>query len=457
MKLVKEENMSRIIKLGGLGLVLSLLLAACNLPSGTPNAAATLQAVYTAQAQMAATLQVQPGATSTPGGLPTITFPTLPPFTAVPTLTPPAPPPPVVPVTHCDWAAYISDVSIPDGTIFAPGGQFTKTWRLQNIGTCAWTSAYTLVFSSGNSLGGGTMPVVSSGNVNPGQYVDVSVNLTAPALEGTYRGYWMLRNASGTLFGLGAAARDPFYVEIKVVGGMTKVFDFVDEYCKADWRSGAGDLGCPGNINGKKGYAIRVDNPQLENGQQYNGSGILTVPENVNNGFLQGYYQPFLVQRGDRFRAIINCQYLSTGCNAVFRLDYQLGDSQVQTIWQFAEAYEGQYYTIDTDLSALAGHQVKFVLTVLANGAAENDRPIWVAPRIDRPTNLVTPSATPSRTPTVTATATGLPPTATVTGTVTSTATVTATPTLTTTSLPSSTPTATATITSTATVTATPP
>ena len=425
--------------------ILLTSLAACNLPKATPNPAATLQAVYTAQAQMAATLAAQGGTTATPLGLPTVTFPTLPPFTAVPSQTPLPPTAAPQPVTFCDWAAYISDVSVPDGTIFAPGTQFTKTWRLKNIGTCAWTSAYSLVFVRGDGLSSNPTPLIASGSVPPGQVVDVSVNLTAPTLEGSYRSYWMLRNSSGTLFALGGAARDPFYVDIKVVGGTTRVFDFAGEYCKADWRSGAGDLGCPGNVNGKKGYVIRADNSQLENGQQFNGPALLTVPENVNNGFLQGYYQPFTVQKGDRFRAILNCQYLATGCNATFRLDYQIGNSQVQTIWQFNEAYEGQSYAVDTDLSALAGYQVRFILTVLSNGPAENDRPVWMAPRIDRPSNLVTPSATPSATSpaTATVTATGLPPTTTATPTSTATVAVLS-------------PSATPTVTATATVTATP-
>jgi hypothetical protein len=291
--------------------------------------------------------------------------------------------------------------------------------------------------------------VALSSNVSPGQTVDVSVNLAAPNAEGSYRGYWMLRNASGTMFGLGPAASDPFYVDIKVVGGMTTVFDLAADYCTADWVSGAGDLHC-GYTNEKKGYAMLIDKPQLENGQKYNGLGILMVPENVTNGYLQGYYQPFNVQRGDRFRAIINCEYQATGCNAVFRLDYQIGNSQVQTIWQFTEAYEGQYYTVDTDLSPLAGNKVKFILTVLSNGSAENDRPLWVAPRIDRPSNLVTPSATPTITATFTPTATGIPPTFTRTATVTATSVPhTATPTPTATSTPTATATPTPTPTST--------
>jgi hypothetical protein len=154
------------------------------------------------------------------------------------------------------------------------------------------------------------------------------------------------------------------------------------------------------------------------------------APENINNGYLQGYYPPFEVKNGDRFRATINCEYLANGCNAIFRLDYQINDGPVKTIWQYLEAYEGQYYTVDTDLSPLAGNSVKFILTVLSNGSATNDKLIWAGPRIERLSNLVTPSSTPTRQPTKTPTKT---PTSTPTSTLTSTLT----------SIPTSTPTAT--------------
>jgi len=35
----------------------------------------------------------------------------------------------------CDWAQFISDVTVPDGTKYEPGATFKKTWRLKNIGT----------------------------------------------------------------------------------------------------------------------------------------------------------------------------------------------------------------------------------------------------------------------------------------------------------------------------------
>ena len=105
---------------------------------------------------------------------------------------------------------------MPDGSAFAPSTAFTKTWRLKNIGTCTWNSAYLLVFSSGNAMGGPASQPLTTGTVAPGQMVDISVNLTAPAAYGHYRGYWKLQNPSGVKFGLGAQAASAFYVDINV-------------------------------------------------------------------------------------------------------------------------------------------------------------------------------------------------------------------------------------------------
>ena len=60
----------------------------------------------------------------------------------------------------------------------------------------------------------------TSGTVAPGQTVDVSVNLTAPATSGTYRGEFRLKASEGQVFGIGANADASFYVQIKAVSGM---------------------------------------------------------------------------------------------------------------------------------------------------------------------------------------------------------------------------------------------
>jgi len=55
-------------------------------------------------------------------------------------------------------------------------------------------------------------------SVAPGQTVDLTVSLIAPNTAGSYRGYWMFKNASGALFGIGSLANKPWWVDIKVSG-----------------------------------------------------------------------------------------------------------------------------------------------------------------------------------------------------------------------------------------------
>jgi hypothetical protein len=99
--------------------------------------------------------------------------------------------------TQCDSAQFVSDLTAPDGAVFAPGATFTKTWRLMNNGTCAWTQAYNLVFAGGDSMGA-PLSVKLPAEVPPGQMVDVSVNLTAPIQADTTRAY--LRSAMLQVF-----------------------------------------------------------------------------------------------------------------------------------------------------------------------------------------------------------------------------------------------------------------
>jgi len=94
-------------------------------------------------------------------------------------------------------AAFVTDVTIPDGSEIAAGTDFTKTWRIRNSGTCDWDGVQ-LVFSSGSQMNG---PAVTSVmDASPGAEVDVTVNLKAPADPDDYTGYWKLRS-DGSYFG----------------------------------------------------------------------------------------------------------------------------------------------------------------------------------------------------------------------------------------------------------------
>lgn len=101
-----------------------------------------------------------------------------------------------------DNALYVSDVTIPDGTTFKPGEQFTKTWRFQNIGKTTWTKDYAILYLEGNLPGrNGVLIFNLAKDVPPGEYADVSVLFTAPATAGNYSSYWKLYNSSGYIFG----------------------------------------------------------------------------------------------------------------------------------------------------------------------------------------------------------------------------------------------------------------
>ncbi len=203
-----------------LSLVILTLISACG-GRATPDAGATMAPMYTAAAQTMQALSTQVALTpDVPAQAPPIPTPT--PIVPLATIAPPTLPTPVPqipppPVTRCDWVGFVGDVSVPDGSVFAPSTAFTKTWRLKNLGTCTWTTAYALVFSSGSAMGGpAAINLLSS--VAPGQMMDISVNLTAPAAAGRYRGYWMLQNPSGVKFGYGPQANKAFWVDITVAG-----------------------------------------------------------------------------------------------------------------------------------------------------------------------------------------------------------------------------------------------
>lgn len=122
----------------------------------------------------------------------------------------------------CNQAAagHPFDVTIPDDTILAPGEPFSKTWRLENVGTCTWSLAYTVVYFSGNSLNAHhTQPL--QGEVTPGQAVDVTVDMIAPTKTGVYQSNWMLSNPEGDLFGIGPNGDAPFWVRIEVSDAVT--------------------------------------------------------------------------------------------------------------------------------------------------------------------------------------------------------------------------------------------
>jgi hypothetical protein len=269
-----------------------------------------------------------------------------------------------------------------------------------------------------------------TGRVNPNETVNLSVNLTAPGRPGTFRGSWMLRNASGALFGIGLKVDSAFWVQIKSVpsASSSAVYDFAATICAAEWRSAAGKLSCLGP-SGPQGYASLSNNPELENRKE-DEITLLAHPNSAGNGWISGTYPLITVHDGDRFSARIGCLANSNGCNVRFKLDYLNQNGVLRSLGSWNEVFDGNITTIDLDLSALQGRSVRFVLTVeVRGGNPDRANAFWFVPTIrhSAPPPPNTPTFTPTWTPSLTPSLT-LTPTPTLTPTITETPTPTETP-----------------------------
>jgi hypothetical protein len=96
----------------------------------------------------------------------------------------------------CAQVGWVSDVTIPDNTVMAPGTQFVKTWRVKNSGSCAFSGTLNFI-GKGNQMGGQSQ--IALPKIEAGQQLDVSVNLTAPTQAGDYFGTWQPRTNDGAL------------------------------------------------------------------------------------------------------------------------------------------------------------------------------------------------------------------------------------------------------------------
>ncbi|KAF5323400.1 hypothetical protein D9611_005624 [Ephemerocybe angulata] len=110
-------------------------------------------------------------------------------------------------------AAFISDVTVPDGQVFPPGAEFMKCWRMVNDGNVDWPESTEVVFVAGQpGLVARGSEAVKVGVVKVGEQVDVwTGELKAPEGVGRYVGYWRLRNGdTKAVFG------NSIWVEIEV-------------------------------------------------------------------------------------------------------------------------------------------------------------------------------------------------------------------------------------------------
>lgn len=127
---------------------------------------------------------------------PTLT-PNPPTLTPLPTYTPQLPP--TTASMPCNKAKFISE-TVEDHTKFSPNEEFTKTWRLENIGTCTWNTNYRVALQSGNAMGVSS-PRYFTQIIQPGEKMDVVLEMKAPSSKGGYTSWWQLQDDRGNKFG----------------------------------------------------------------------------------------------------------------------------------------------------------------------------------------------------------------------------------------------------------------
>ena len=368
------------------------LLSACNMPRRATPTQSGSGLIYTVAAQ---TVNAQLTQVNQPPGTPFAA--TFTPPSALPSVTPlsftpfptTAPQSASATPTTCDRGAFVKDVNFPDNTRVNPGESFVKTWQIKNVGSCTWTTSYTVVFADGDQMGAPAAQPLT-GNVAPGETIDISISLKAPNEPGTYRSDFKLRNANNVSFGLGNQNR-PFWVQVRVPGSTSLLFDILAQADVATWTSGAGNeagtaLTFEGAAEDTNGAVKILDGAKLETGAT-SGKILLMYPRRAENGFVTGLFPVYRVQSGDHFKARIGFIIPSgnkCGSGRVkFQLYYKEGDSGVKLLKEWSKTCNGSLLQVDVDLNSLRGKDVQIALVVFADGSATDDWAIWNSPRIE--------------------------------------------------------------------------
>lgn len=148
-----------------------------------------------------------------------------------------------------DSAVLVRDVTIPDGTQMKPGEKFTKTWEFINNGECPWYG-YNLKFAAGDQMGAPLFAPIPVTLLK--EKVQVSVELSAPAADGSYTGYFTLNDPNGKDVPIGV--EKTFWVKITVGSGGTAPQATVSAYTQPSSSSGGANC----NYSQNAGYVNQI-------------------------------------------------------------------------------------------------------------------------------------------------------------------------------------------------------
>jgi hypothetical protein len=294
-------------------------------------------------------------------------------------------------------ARFGRDVTVEDGTQFAPAEQFEKTWLLENAGDCPWGPGYTVRLIEGDRLGAETAASLVE-ITQPGGNGEITVPMIAPAAAGTYRGDWQLYDLNGEAFG------PKFYLEIEVTApdastlaesDLTTLYDFLANAGEATWTSGEvtyplqeSDINETMDLPAPNGLLVRGP-AQLRGSVVDSQSDVLLAYPHQELGLIEGRYdvdQP--LQPTDALAATVGFikESILSDDGVTFEVVFTAADGSEHVILSRLVQYQDSPVTEIQPLAGLEpGQTGTFTLRVLGGDSPRQDWAVWIDVRLIRP------------------------------------------------------------------------
>lgn len=112
-------------------------------------------------------------------------------------------PSPILPtptITCENDLTFLEDVTVPDGSYYAPGDEIGKVWLVENSGTCNWDSNYRILFLDGDAMGADVEQALFP--ARSGAEAEIRINFTVPQQPGLTISRWQAYSPEGEPFGI---------------------------------------------------------------------------------------------------------------------------------------------------------------------------------------------------------------------------------------------------------------
>jgi len=314
-------------------------------------------------------------------------------------------------------------VTLPDFIKVTAGEQLTKTWRIKNIGGCAWNTNYQLVYNNGARVSVASINPFTN-DVLPNETVEISIPVTIPETTGNIQTYWYLISDTNQIVNTNSSGKPYLWLKVDVQPASSQtsnltatpqpfitpealtlnqgVFDLYNNACSAVWLSNNNPIPCPEFETNPVGEVQLVKNQAFENGEITSSALLFALPESQTEIVITGTYPQFVVQNGDKFTFRTGCLQNTPQCSTLVFFYYINESGEREILWGVSEKQDGITSNVEIDLSFLQGQKINIQIEVSSLGESKDDSILISSPVILQSAVLFTPTAEPTFTPTAT-------------------------------------------------------